>query len=181
MNRVPHWLSRPESTIELNLSYRGLKTLRPERIENLTDLTALYLSGNKLTALPPEIGNLTNLIYLELGNNQLTALPPEIGNLSNLRALELYDGSRSLDSPGNPLTVLPPEIGNLTSLDTLDLNDNQLTELPPEIGNLTNLVDLTGANLRDADLSDVIGTDFAGAIFEDRQPLKDPEEGNHYY
>ena len=89
MNRVAHWLSRPESTIELNLSYRGLKTLRPERIENLTDLTGLDLSGNKLTALPPEIGNLTNLIYLALGNNQLTALPHEIGKLTNLWQLSV--------------------------------------------------------------------------------------------
>ncbi|MEZ0395532.1 MAG: leucine-rich repeat domain-containing protein, partial [Anaerolineales bacterium] len=114
---------------ELDLSQNRLTSLPPE-IGNLTSLTELNLGGNHLPSLPPEIGNLTSLTKLNLGSNHLTSLPPEIGRLTHLTALYLWN---------NQLTSLPPEIGNLSSLTELNLWGNQLTSLPPEIGELANL------------------------------------------
>ncbi|HHT9127080.1 MAG TPA: COR domain-containing protein, partial [Candidatus Brocadiia bacterium] len=76
-------------------------TTLPPEIGQLTNLTGLYLGGNKLTTLPPEIGQLTNLTGLYLYKSELTTLPPEIGQLTNLTELNLYD---------NPLESPPPEI-----------------------------------------------------------------------
>ena len=116
----------------------GISGMIPSVIENLTNLTHLYLSYNQIKGeIPSEMGNLTNLRWLDLMYNELTGeIPPEIGNLTNLTELRLYS---------NQLTgEIPSEIGNLTNLTRLWLRSNQLIgEIPSEIGNLTNLIELT--------------------------------------
>jgi len=104
----------------------------PPIIEDLTLLTFLDFSYNKLESVPAEIGNLTNLTVLNLAKN-LSSLPAEIGNLTSLTWLSLY---------ANQLSSLPAEIWTLTSLTVLDLAKNQLSSLPAEIGNLINLTEL---------------------------------------
>ena len=65
----------------------------PSEIENLTNLTVLDLSFNKLTGnIPPEIGNLTNLTYLHLSWNNLTGeIPQEVCNLIESNNLDIND------------------------------------------------------------------------------------------
>ena len=124
-----------EKQTQLELRECDITSLPPE-IGQLTDLTRIYLNGNKLESLPPEIGNLTNLTRLYLRDNKLESLPPEIGNLTNLTHIYIR---------GNRLTSLPPEIGNLTKLKGLFLSDNNISSLPPELKKLTQLgnLDLT--------------------------------------
>lgn len=110
----------------------GLNRLAPE-IGQLTALTALDLSANKLMELPAEIGQLPVLSVLWLDDNQLTELPPEIGRLSALTALYLEN---------NQLTRLLAEIGRLSTLRYLSLYGNQLTDIPGEISRLTALTEL---------------------------------------
>ncbi|KAL3893912.1 MAG: hypothetical protein SGCHY_005569 [Lobulomycetales sp.] len=61
----------------------------PETIGNLTSLTSLDLSRNRITAIPESIGNLTSLTRLILAVNQITAIPESIGNLASLTSLDL--------------------------------------------------------------------------------------------
>jgi len=72
----------------------------PDTIGNLTALTTLGLSNNRLTAVPDTIGNLTALTTLDLSNNQLNAVPKAIGNLTSLAELELC---------GNPILERQPD------------------------------------------------------------------------
>ena len=85
---------------ELDLLGEGIKSL-PAEIGQLTNLTVLYLSRNKLTSVPKELGQLTNLTGLYLDENQLTSVPKELGRLTNLTLLDLT---------GNQLSSLPKEI-----------------------------------------------------------------------
>ncbi|KAL0265932.1 UNVERIFIED_CONTAM: hypothetical protein PYX00_011649 [Menopon gallinae] len=86
---------------------------------NLSQLQALDLYGNQLTALPGEIGCLSQLRNINLSLNQLTTLPKEIGSLSQLQVLYLFN---------NQLTTLPREMASLPSIILLNLRNNPLAE-----------------------------------------------------
>ena len=137
----------------------------------LSNLQALVLNGNQLTALPESIGQLSNLQSLVLIENQLTALPESIGQLSNLRSLFISDNQLTalpesigqltnlqvIDLRRNELTTLPESFGLLANLQRLILWDNQLTSLPPEIGQLTNLRQLDLRNNQLTSLPQEVG------------------------
>jgi leucine-rich repeat protein SHOC2 len=121
--------ARDEQWSVIELRGAGITAL-PESICELTNLTKLYLYGNKLERLPESIGQLTNLTELLLHRNQLKYIPDSIGNLTKLTKLGFYD---------NQLRTIPESIGNLTNLSYLDVEHNQLEGLPESIGNLTEI------------------------------------------
>lgn len=97
----------------LDMSNKGLTKVSQD-IFMQTGVTALNLSGNKLTgSLPAEVRMLSNLTVLNLSNNTFTGVPAEIGQLSELRVLDLSN---------NPITGLPYELGNLQKLEKLDVS-----------------------------------------------------------
>ena len=93
----------------------------PESIENMSQLSVLYLDYNSLTQLPNSITNLSNLFYLVLPFNQLTSIPENIGNLTNLFWLDIGY---------NEVEYIPESIGNLQGLTYLWIFGNNLTTLP---------------------------------------------------
>ena len=154
----------------LDLSNRGITSLKPGDLTGLTNLATVFLSGNRLRGLPDGIfasmtnlqelylhGNyfetlsdgvfmgLANLRDLYLNYNNLRTLPDGIfEGLANLRNLYLYD---------NDLRTLPDGIfDDLANLRDLYLNYNNLRTLPDGIFD-----DL--ANLRDLYLENNPGTD----------------------
>lgn len=105
----------------------------PEGIEDLANLSYIYLSGfHKLNLIETFtiFSQLPKLDTLILNDCGFERLGPEIGLLSNIKYLEL-DGYRN--------NSLPKEIGNLKYLKHLEINYSSLTSLPKEIGDLKNL------------------------------------------
>ena len=97
----------------------------PQAVLDLTNLTYLNLSDNKMQHFPDSCGvNLEHLETLLIRQNMLKALPAGIGGMTALQTLEV---------PSNALETLPPAIGLCTSLTCLDLKDNHISFLPKEI------------------------------------------------
>jgi len=114
---------------DLDLSINNLVSL-PDEMDQLKNLTQLYVHNNKLKTVPNVIYKLKNLTELNMGGNEIESISEEIGNLTKLTILWLDD---------NQLTSMPEAIGNLTKLTRLYLSGNELTSLPKSIGNLVNL------------------------------------------
>jgi len=144
---LPDWIGDLTDLTQLFLYGNRLAEL-PDWIRNLTNLSVLSLGANEFTEIPAVIGKLTNLTTLSMHVNQLTSLPDSVGDLSNLSTLGLED---------NQLTHLPDSIGNLSNLRTLGLEDNQLTRLPDGVGDLTNLTTLSLHINQLSDLPDWMG------------------------
>ena len=113
-------------------------------------ITALRVSGLKLTSLPAQVGSLTALRYLVAADNLLDSVPVAVWGLTSLVELDV-GGNRilSLDARvsqlqgllllglrGNGLTVLPPSLFSLPHLETLLLAANALDTLSEDVANL---------------------------------------------
>ena len=134
---------------KLSLSGNRLSTL-PTEITNLTSLSELNLFGNRISSsIPADIGNMTALTVLNLANNQLSgSIPSGIGSLTSLTELSLYNNSL--------VGGIPSGLGSLTSLTRLYLDNNSLSgSIPTQLGNATAL---TRLQLNDNQLTGSIPT-----------------------
>uniref|UniRef100_A0A182JNY0 Leucine-rich repeat protein soc-2 homolog n=1 Tax=Anopheles christyi TaxID=43041 RepID=A0A182JNY0_9DIPT len=78
----------------LDLSLMNISKVPVQEISNFTDLTQLTqidLSKNRITSICDDFGLLTNLRRLDLYKNQLTRLPLTFGRLKNLKYLDLKE------------------------------------------------------------------------------------------
>lgn len=107
--------------VKLDLTDHGISGTLPDIIANLTAVTHIWLSGNKLSGSIPDMTNLNNLVSLRLAKNEFTgAIPPSLGKLESLKELHLQ---------GNKLTGMAPE--SLRGKSGLDLQlspENQFDE-----------------------------------------------------
>ena len=145
---------------ELDLYSNRLRTLPAGIFDELTALTTLFLSDNHLTTLPAGVfDGLTALNSLYLTTNRLRTLPA--GIFDELTALE------SLNVAVNYLTTLPAGVfDNNTALENLRLVRNRLTTLPAGVfDNLTALEHLT--------LSDNRLTTLPAGVFDNLTALED--------
>lgn len=95
-------------------------------------LTALDLSGTRITELPSSIQDANELHYVDLSWTRINRLPQSIVHLQKLQTLRLKG---CMD-----LFELPERMKELTSLRHLDFDVlGQLILMPIGIGNLTNL------------------------------------------
>ena len=85
------------SSNNLNLSNKGLSSLKAGDFDGLMNLKRLRLDGNSLTTLPAGIfDDLARLWVLDLDSNQLTTLRPGVfDSLTKLRILYLNDNNLS--------------------------------------------------------------------------------------
>jgi len=117
---------------ELHLNFLNLKEI-PSSVWELTQITHLFLTGNKIECIPDDIQKLTQLQYLDISANRLTRLFDSILKLEKLN---------TLDISSNYLAHLPNNIHFLRNLTTLDCFDNCLSEIPKNLGKCLNLTTL---------------------------------------
>jgi internalin A len=132
LTAVPGWLADLTTLTHLDLSRNRLSVL-PEWLASLASLTFLDVRGNDLVTLPDSFGELHALTALDLSRNGLTALPAWLGDLAALT---------SLRAGGNQLAALPDAVHLPSSLTLLDLAGNRLRAVPDSlrhVGTLTYL------------------------------------------
>ncbi|KAG6766344.1 hypothetical protein POTOM_030421 [Populus tomentosa] len=95
----------PPRITKIALSGKNLKGEIPPEINNLEQLTELWLDGNFLTGPIPGTSNLVNLKIVHLENNKLNGpLPKYLGSLPKLQALYIQNNSFSGEIPSEFLT-----------------------------------------------------------------------------
>ena len=151
--------SQDGSVIGIALANNGLTgplDAMGHKLNLLSNLTALDLSGNALSALPALLP--TGLLSLALSNASLMGtLPPTLSSLAALTSLRLSNNGLSgvipsaavaawaatlseLRLDGNALSgLIPTAISTLTRLTTLLLSGNSLTGTLPDLTPLTSL------------------------------------------
>ena len=136
LNQLPKFIN----LTNLVLSYEIIEI---KGLSNLTSLTTLNLSLNKITEIKG-LNNLVNLTNLNLHGNRITEIK-ELNNLVNLTNLNL-----SL----NKIKEIKG-LDNLVNLTSLDLSNNLITE----IKELNNLVNLTELNFCGNKITEIKGLD----------------------
>lgn len=119
---------------KMDLSYKKLDPKIFDKINKLTDLQVLKLSGNEITQFPKKFSELSNLVYFATYNNSFTAFPFDFKKMYNLTHIEFY--KTKIDS-------FPSDIAYLSKLKTIKFGDTEDTlKLPESLKFLKNLQDL---------------------------------------
>lgn len=96
----------PPRITKIRLSGRGIKGMIPSELNNLVQLTELWLDGNSFSGKLPDMSGLTSLQIVHLENNQLTGpLPPYLGTLPNLIELNIENNSFTGEIPPQLLSA----------------------------------------------------------------------------
>ena len=129
----------------LDLQFMGVEKIEKEAFYDLSKLTRLQLSGNRLSSLPINLfKSSVNLSKLYLENNKLLAIPDLTGLPGNM--VSLYLGYNyisdisslsemgvkfltSLSIPNNNITVLPRHVFQNLSAADINLAGNKIKEL----------------------------------------------------
>jgi hypothetical protein len=126
---------------DLNAADRGIVSL--EGLENLTNLTRLWIRANEIVDIGPLAG-LTKLTSLNLADNAISDLRP-LSGLTNLTFLAI--------NQNGVITDIAP-LHSLTNLSgTLWMGENAISDLSP----LAGLTRLTGLNAWDNAITDISG------------------------
>ncbi|XP_021741149.1 disease resistance protein RGA2-like [Chenopodium quinoa] len=104
----------------------------PDFFSTLKFLTALDLSGSRVTELPSSIQDAKELCYVDLSGSPINRLPQSIVHLRKLQTLRLKGCTDLFELPERTM-----ELSNLRHLDFDVLS--QLTLMPRGIGHLTEL------------------------------------------
>jgi hypothetical protein len=118
----------------------------PSSFSQLTGLTFLRLSSNRLSGSFPDLHAFTHLEYVDLSSAGLTGTVPS----------PLNDKLQYLAAEGNAITGPIPEFVATSSLSFLDLSHNQLTGTVPMSLDLPHLAELhLGMNTLHGELPDL--------------------------
>ena len=145
-----HHLQGLHEVTQLNLNYNALTALPEDLFQDMSNLTRLELTNNKLELPRTIFRPVPKLEVLELGANNLTYLEPGIfKNLTKLRLLNLWSNRlqnltravfsdvpnlESLDLHSNGLVNLTPDIfADLSRIKTVNLVSNEFVAIPQQL------------------------------------------------
>ena len=117
----------------------------PLAIRQMTRLTELNVSDNRLLVLPPAVAEMYELRELKLDHNKLRSVPPTIKVLAAERERTQCGEIERMDADFGSTTLQ-----NLTNLTKLSLIDNLIEVLPDDVGEMMWLEELSviGNNLK---------------------------------
>ena len=125
-------LGNLSSLTELDFSLNRINVL-PEYLFKLKALKTLNCSRNGIASLPGKIKLLTALENLDCSSNKLDSLPFRGESMNNLK---------KLNCSMNLLRNLPKDVKKLVNLEVLDCSHNRITTLPKTLGKLLRLKEL---------------------------------------
>ena len=88
---------------ELNLAGNLIADIPNDRFATLSQMQTLNLSSNKIKEFSVEIGNLSHLSTIDLSMNRITSLLPNMIDQLNAQAEKLGNGTLHIDLGHNPL------------------------------------------------------------------------------
>lgn len=148
--KMPDCLYELTSLSSLNLSNNKISIV--SGIENLVNLTALYINYTNLDSFSEEISLLTRLERLYLNDTGIREIHLSARNLVNLCHLELAYNKisdfsalctlsqlKSLFLNDNCIENIPENINSLVSLKTLELSDNLIWDVPESLYGMNRL------------------------------------------
>ncbi|KAG0485305.1 hypothetical protein HPP92_009384 [Vanilla planifolia] len=87
---------------QLDLTNFEISGTLSDSIENLTAISKIWLSGNKLSGTIPQMTNLKELVSLHLADNEFTGqIPSSLGNLPKIKEIFLQNNKLSGPIPDN--------------------------------------------------------------------------------
>nr|KAJ0217078.1 hypothetical protein LSAT_V11C300107930 [Lactuca sativa] len=155
----------------LDLRFSSIGFMFPSVLTNISSLSVLDLSGNRLNSsvpiMPNLTENLTNLKVLRLHNNNFTGgIPPSLCKASSLQILDLAHNNLMGPIPRclGELNAMAEPIPLLTYTDTdiINLNENLIQAMKDSIQNMTQLFSL---HLSRNELTGVIPQSMAALNF----------------
>ena len=126
----------------------------PASLSNLTELTDLSISKNKLKGVEGDaLAPLTKLVSLDLSQNDMSGTFISVPNsekldsillsfnhLQSIQNLERCPNLTVLDLHNNKMAELPDTVASLYRLKTLTISNNDLSDINPKIAVLDSLV-----------------------------------------
>ena len=159
-----------ETTTELDLSGKGMRSGRLTDIGKLTELTSLKLADNEIDDLS-FLTPLTKLVSLDLSDNQITDITP-LSKLKTLRTLHLDNNDIKDFTPLYDLNGL-----TMLTISGIEVSQNQIKELKTRLPNCLVYNDDASTDIVEVHLggktfkSDVTKLDLSGCSITDLSPL----------
>lgn len=169
---IPPQISKFTQLEELNLSKNHISAIPNfHSLGNLSQLTVLDLSHNKIPSFPKSLSQLTQLQKLNLGHNRLPGIPDSMGDLTQLQELYLNHNSipsipgcfanfrdlEVLDLSHNNIRTISEPLSQLKELVELNISHNDLNTIPSSLGSLANLQKLNLSHNRIKSIHDSFG------------------------
>lgn len=146
MKRIPQSVRQITGLTRLDLSINRVVDLEHAMLNDLPELTTLFVYNNRLASLPDYFVHFQALKYLNISNNRFETFPVVVCEVVTLN---------DLDISVNNLTSIPTEIGKLRNLERLLACNNLITTLPPALSSLTKLRELDVRYNRVADFTPI--------------------------
>lgn len=116
----------------LRMEDMNLRSGSNEFLSSFTQLRMLGMSSNRLQSLPSAIADMPHLTALDLTGNRISLTPETAQQLANHSSLEI------LHLSNNPLGITP-DVSQLQNLRSLNLNNTGITEWPNGLWTLTHV------------------------------------------
>ncbi|PRP74980.1 small GTP-binding protein [Planoprotostelium fungivorum] len=131
LTRIDQRICQLSQLTHLDLSHNKLNTIPTDIFNQMKNLKELKLSYNRIEQIPDCISKALSLQVLYLDHNEITSLPEALFDCMSMSLLRL---------DYNKLKEIPQGIERMASLRQIMASDNLIEEIPHHVYNLPNLI-----------------------------------------